>query len=161
MDACDKSPLDACRPQQIRLEKASLASVWASRVTKEEGSSLGSAGTSSGSAIGDGSVHYSPGHADFESPQSEPVQVLPTLPSWRLLSASALATMEDAMAFLDAESEREGRQTTAAAQPAAFKQNALAEYFTSYSMLSSADSEKETSIFMMRREGPELPLHQN
>jgi hypothetical protein len=113
--------------------------------------------TSSGSVAGDGSDH-SPGHVDSES---EPVQLLPTLPSWRLLSSSALATMEDAMAFLDAESETESRRTSAAAQPVAFKQNALADHSTSYSMVSSADSAKKISIFTMGGEGPELTLCQN
>jgi len=116
-------------------------------IESEEGSSSGSAGTSS-------SVDRSLGRADSESPKRGPVQGLRTLPSWRLLSSSALATMEDAMAFLDAESEKESQSTAdslpnpmAPAQTAAYKQIVLADHSTSSCILSSLDSAKQLSIF--------------
>ena len=119
-------------------------------IESEEGSSSGSAGTSS-------SVDRSLGRADSESRNREPVQGLRTLPSWRLLSSSALATMEDAMAFLDAESEKESR-STAATLPKVCKQNALADHSTSSSMLSSSGSAKQLSIFTMRSIDPAASL---
>ena len=114
---------------------------FSGHVASEKGSSSGSAGTSSGSVTGDVSVDDSTCHADSESPRSEPVQGLPTLPSWRLLSSSALATMDDAMAFLDEQSEKERRSRASSlpkvvvvSQSAAFKQNALAGHSTPYIM---------------------------
>ena len=125
------TPADLDRYTKKQQHKLKQHAEFSQHVASEEGLSSGSAGTS-GSVTGDISVEHSSGDADSENLQSEPVQGLPTLPSWRLLSSSALATMEDAMAFLDAESEKEGRSRAASlpklkgeAQTAAFKQCAF------------------------------------